>query len=458
MKNSIKMQPIPKELNLALQIDKLPIATPDMTEDELRDVVVKFMYLQHHFAFTPDLGGIGKYGYQIKNLSGYYKASESLNNIKIMFEEGKYYGGIPYMGNSGGSLYRWLDFYDAETGVMDWAPILRTRRFNWVDTNTGKIYPDVGSSYFGNTCASSCVWSWLRVTNKIDSFWTYTSIPKYGFVKVGDYDLNENDEFGSSTKDLCKQNGKDRMLAAYAKIKKADGMIKAGHAVMCVSDAVVTYDENGNIDAEASYVQIAEQKASFLTAPPAEGGVGLYSPMGDDGRTYRIMGNFAGNTVNGRVKDMKWSFEYLFTAGYMPVTVPELCGLAPVDRSEAHLYLEDEVYAEDKVNAKKLEKMRVKSNYAISDLHFIIRDKDENEVFCVMYAALSEDIVRTASVKVLKDYSVSDALYENVIHENKECISLNIEKYTKTGGHTLEITARVSTGEIISVYKGMLAE
>ena len=58
MKKTVNVCPIPEELNLALSIDKRPVATPDMTEEELREVIVAFKYFQHHFAFTPDLGGM----------------------------------------------------------------------------------------------------------------------------------------------------------------------------------------------------------------------------------------------------------------------------------------------------------------------------------------------------------------------------------------------------------------
>ena len=257
--------PIPEKLNLAIGMEKIPVATPEMTERELRDLIVKFMYLQINFAYTPTFSEGTEYKYRIKNKDKSY----GFEGCQIPFEEGKYYGGIPYVGNAPGSLYRWLEFYDAETGAMNWDPIIRTRRENWVDENTGKVYPDVGSAIFGNSCSASSTWSWLRVTNKIDNFWTYTSIPKYGFVKVGDYELAEDGTYGPSTTELCQTNGTDRIYAAYAKIKKADGIVKTGHVAMCIEDSVVVYDEDGRINGEESYVIFAEQTGEFLTRSPA---------------------------------------------------------------------------------------------------------------------------------------------------------------------------------------------
>ena len=456
--NTVKKCKIPDRFNLAKQIDKIPVATPDMTEEELRDIIVAFKSIQHHFVFTPDLGGIGKYRYYIKNLYPKYNGAESIDNLRTIYEEGKYYGGVPYMGNSGGSLYRWLEFYDEETGVMDWTPILRTRRFNWLDQPTGIIYPDVGSSYFGNTCASSCVWSWLRVSNNLDSFWTYTSIPKYGFVKVGDYDLDEDETYGSSTKALCQKNGKERMFAAYAKIKKADGMVRSGHAIMAVSNANVFYNEDGTIDGEKSYVLIAEQTAGFLTKPPQEGGVERYAVFNDEGDTYRVQGNFAGDVENGEVNEMKWSFEFLFAKGYMPFTLPELCGQKRVERSEIGLFLSDEAYGADQIKLADIANMTVKCNYPISDVHFIVKDGEGNEVFSAMYAALTEDIERTASAKVLKNYFLKVGLFDNVIYANKEIVNDNLEAFAEKGGYTLTLTARVSTGEVLTVYSGELVK
>jgi len=439
--------PIPEHLNLALQIDKIPVATADMTEQQLRDLIVDFMYLQINFAYSPTFTGMDEYRYYIKNRA----ASYGFEGCRIPFEEGKFYGGIPYVGNAAGSLYRWLEFYDAETGEMNWDPLIRTRRKNWLDEETGTVYPDVGSAIFGNSCAASTVWSWMRVTNEINSFWTSTWLPKNGFVKVGEYDI-PGDKHGSSTKNICKANGTETMFAAYAQLKKADGLVYTGHAFMSVSDAVVVYDSDGNIDGSKSYILIAEQTGEFLTSSPANGGTELYSPLNDKGITYRIQGNFAGNKVNGRVKTMKKTFQSLYNAGSLPFTIPELCGQAEVEKAEAGLYKSADLYTAATVKVKDLDDLIVRSNYAISDIHFIIRDENGNELFNSMYAKLGNN------VSTLKYYALTSALSENELYENKGCIRIAVSEYAVGGKNTLEITARVSTGELLTVYKGTLTE
>ena len=438
---------IPDELNLALQIDKLPVANKNMTTDELRDVVVAFMYLQLNFAYKVDLSGYGldEYGYYIKNLYGSYGAANNLDNIKILFKDGQYYGGMPYMGNTAGSVYRWLEFYDAETGVVDWSPIIRTDRKNWTDTEKNRTYPNVGSSYFGNTCASSCVWAYLRVSNSIKTFWTDTWIPSNGFVKVGDYKLTADNTHGSSTSALCKSNGKEKMFECYALVKKADGLIQTGHAVMSVEDAVVVYKADGSIDGANSYLVIAEQKAGFLSKSPEKGGTDNYSPLNPKkGLTYRIQGNFAGNTVNGEVREMHWSFDHLYSEGFIPFTIPELIGTDDVEDVEIKFNTKA---TGDSITLAELKGSNISCNYAISDIHVTLKDNDGSVVFTGMFAE------GAGNVTELRTVLMSDALTKNAIYASKTYIEDGLLDYGFSK-YTIEITARVSTGELFTIYTG----
>ena len=432
--------PIPDDKNLALMIDKLTVAKPGMTEDELRDIVVEFMKLQLTFAYTPNFGTSDSYSYYIKNLLSAY----GFEGTKITFEEGKYYGGIPYMGNSAGSLYRWLEYYDPASGVMDWTPLLRTNRPNWKDGSL--TYPDVGSDYFGNTCASSCVWAYLRVSNKIKTFWSDTWIPANGFIKVGDYKLSSNDDHGSSTKKICTNNGTQKMYDSYAKMKKADGIVQTGHAAMIIANPVVVYNSNGTINAEESYVLVAEQKASFLTAAPSKGGVDLYSPLNDKGVVYRIMGNYPDTVVNEQIKEMKWSFQFLYDEGYLPFTIPELCGQDPVEEVKFTFS-----HTKSSITLSELQSKTIYCNYAISDLHITIKDRSGNEIYSAMYCKKATD------ASALKTVSINDAFTKNELFENNKQISLDLADYAN-GNYIISLVCRVSTGELLTVYTGKLTQ
>jgi len=445
------VSPIPEKYNLALGLEKVPVINPNMTEEEIRDMIVNFMYIQLNFAYTPDFGdALDEYGYYIKNLYGPYKGNLNLENTKVTFSEGKYYGGIPYVGNAAGSLYRWLEIYDADSGIVNWEPIMRTKRRNWEDN--GITYPDVGSAIFGNSCSSACVWSWLRVSNSISSFWTSGWAPKNGYVQVGDYDLSSSGTIGSNSVETCKANGRIKMFEAYANIKKADGIVKTSHAIMCIEDAVVVRLSNGVIDGDNSYVLIAEQDCCHLTTSPPRGGVDRYAPLNDKGDVYRMSGNFAGNMDSGKVFEGKMTFQELYESGFLPFTIPELAGTDPIEKVSLELYKSNTLYTDSAVKVGDLKSMTIKCNYAISDIHFIIRDENGNEIFNAMYPKFAND------VPTLMTYSLNDALYENTIFQNNGIINRAVWENAAGGKNTLEITARVSTGELLTVYKGTLTE
>ena len=249
---------IPEEKNLVLQMEKIPIANSSMTEDQLRDIILQFMKLQLTFAYTPDLGDREDYGYYISAISDAYDVNindESIDNCKVTFQEEKYYGGIFYCGQTHGSVYRWLPFYDAETGIMDFEPIINSRRINYKDK-----WPDGGSGIFGNSCSSAVFWAFCRVSNKLTSCWTAHWSPKYGFVKVGDFTLSENDTISGDSDQIASKNGSQKMYRAYAQVQKADGLVHSGHAIMAVEDAHVEYHPNGTIDGENSYIIFCEQR------------------------------------------------------------------------------------------------------------------------------------------------------------------------------------------------------
>lgn len=441
--NKVKDSEIPQDKNLVLGLSKIPIATGEMTTDELRDIVVQFMKLQINFAYRANISyNEGTYGYYIKNLYSLYDGDENLENLEIKFEDGKYYGGIPYMGNAAGGIYRWLPFYDAQTGDMDWSPIITSRRENWEDTDKNIVYPDVGSVIFGNSCSAACFWAWSRVTNEINTYWTNGWVPSRGFVKIGDYVIYSEDD----PKLTCRSNGEKIMYESYAQMLRADGLVDPGHAVMVIEDPVVVYNDNGTINGYKSYVVVAEQKASFLTESPGDGGVDLYSPMNDDGVNYRVMGNCGGNTVNGELYEMKWSFRELYDEGYLPFTVPELAGTGVVEKSTVEMK-----YTESSVTIAELENQKITSNYPISDVNFEVRDKDGELVFTACFAN------HLTSPKKMKSRTLVDALIANDIYEDPAYIKNNLTKYTD-GSYTVEILCRLANGELVSAYSGTLIE
>ena len=440
--DKVKDSEIPQDKNLILALSKIPVATPDMTTDELRDIVVETMKLQLTFGYRASYTEFdGQYGYYIKNLYSLYDGSDNLENLIIKFIDGEYYGGVPYMGNARGSFYRWIPFYDAQTGEMDWSPIITSRRIDWVDTSKDRVYPDVGSRIFGNSCSSACVWAWSRVTNEINNFWTSSWCPSRGFVPVGGFTIVSEDP------DVyCKTNGPKVMYECYAQMLRGDGLVNSGHAIMIVADPVVVYNDDGTINPYKSYVLVAEQKATFLTDSPEYGGVDLYSPLNDSGETYRVMGNYPGVEVNGEITEMKWDFYTLYDENYSPFTIPELAGTGAVEKSKVTFKHKNETITIDDIKSQT-----VSANYMISDVTFTVRDKDGSVVFEGYHANDKTTPNKT------KKCALETAFTENIIYSDADYLYNNLIKYTD-GTYTLEILCQLSTGELLSAYKGTLTE
>ena len=79
----------------------IPVATDDMSEQELRQICLDALRLQLTFGWTP-------------NVETYYHNSM----YEKTFYPGKVYGGIPYNSRCFGNIYKWMYFYDEENGSV----------------------------------------------------------------------------------------------------------------------------------------------------------------------------------------------------------------------------------------------------------------------------------------------------------------------------------------------------
>ena len=279
------------------ELDALPVARPDMTEEELRDVCVRYMVMMKSIPWTPDA--------TMKYACTYAQASDTSGNL--ILTAGKIYQGTPYT-SAAGDLSCFLDFYDEDTGVL----------------RVADLKSAVGS-VLGNTCSTAAVWSWARVSPSI----TLKGVPfmnaAHGYVPLGpvQYDFTQ-DSFnrGQDTKDIVAANGEETMFACYALLKPASGVMTypretTGHVRMCVEAAKVVRDDAGKINGDRSTVLCAEQH-SVQNAVKDEVN-GAMSAIGEKGKVY--------------------TFRQLFNAGYIAFEIPELCGRAAVEPASVSLEL-----------------------------------------------------------------------------------------------------------------------
>ncbi|MBR2616112.1 MAG: hypothetical protein IKC69_05485 [Clostridia bacterium] len=363
--------------------EKLPIANASMTEDELRQLCVDYVCLSVSFQWVP---------------AKHFTYVTSSKDVEVNFYEGKLYGGIPYINLASGNLYRIMEFYDPETGVMDLTKI-------------------GGNGLIGTACSGTAGWGWQRVINSADLSWTSHLNVYGGMLRVGPYTYKDSIKiFGvdgaPECKSIAKKNGQQTMYESYALLEKGDCVVNNGHVRM-VKEVNVVRGENGFIDFKNSYVIQCEQ--------------GLYNTSATHDRTtqsgtaYKIQGN----------DNLKSTFEELYFGGYLPHTFKEFHGLDPVEPGEASIGLTG-----TSASRTDLEKCVAKANYAISDIFTAVYDPEGKEV--LRYA-------KRMTTHFTYQCKMSQAIPSNAL-----------QKYQDQGGYTVELTCQIGNGEIITLFKGEL--
>ena len=331
------------------KINELPKATADMTEDELRNVVLSYFELALTFAWTPDRA----YQYVI-----------TTSDKSVTLPSKQIYGGMPYVTNGLGNLYRWMDFYDPESGVM-------------------YLSKTASPKQIGNQCSYGTFWAWSRVSNSLEYFYTSSMTYANGCIPVGPYQYDLTKEKFSKedqTGDVCKANGEQTMFQSYAAMKPADGLVHystAGHVIMCSSKPVVVYNNDGTINGEKSHTTYMDQASKWREMDQS------------DGSKYKVQGG-----VHREI-----TFNSLLKSGYIPFTIKEFLGTDPVEKAEASLNLQ----IGESVTAKELREGTVTTNYTLSHCVTTVLDKDGKEIYrYTSYQDLGKDMVASYTCDLSK--------------------------------------------------------
>ena len=359
-------------------LEDIPIAKSSMTESVLRQICLDYFYLQLTFAWTPS-----------KDINYTIVSSGS----KVKLSRGKIYGGLPYVTDAEGNLYRVFDFYDSKTGII--TPPVTDQDF---------------AEIFGNQCSYGSFWAWSRVCNSVKYNITHTITAANGVIPVGPYtyDTENIKSFKTkSTKDICDDNGKQTIFESYAALKPADGLVyynTAGHVIMCASEPSVVYKKDGTIDGEKSTLKVLEQNTGWSAATQS------------DGSDYVVQGGVYA----------KKTFDKLFSKGYLPFTFAEFQGKDPVEDGQASLDL-----VEGKNTMKDIKNATLKANYPISHLHIKVLDEKGEEVY--------------RYIERVKKINTNEV-------EMDHCIFPTSLKKFSDGKHTLEITCFLGNGEKLTVF------
>ena len=304
---------------LRSRLDALPVATPEMSEDELRDICVKYMQMQREVVWTPD----SNFTYE----AAYAGAADAGGNITLY--AGRRYQGMPYT-YAHYDLECFLDLYNEETGLVEVSK-----------------YGNSAGLMMGNYCSTAAYYAWARVSTTLRWVGSHHICPAYGYLPIGPYkcDLTQTEHTeATSTGVICEANGQQTMFESYACLKPASGIICHtginGHLRMIRDAATVVRNADGTIDGAKSCVVCVEQ-------------VSLQREYtGEDGKVYEI----------GRLES-RYTFDQLWKDRYLPFDVPELCGKAKVEEAWVRIESENDGAHPD---LDAILKGKVVSNYPIS--------------------------------------------------------------------------------------------
>ena len=230
-----------------------------------------------------------------------YNKKGAVSGKNYYHNPGEIYCGLPYADGQT-NLFVWLEHYNMETGELTF-------------DGDGVWLND----YLGNTCAGSLMWAWSTVCNSLTGVYiNYNMVPKFGCLPIGDYKFNTSVTTlqDHPTRDICDENGQEKMFECYALIQMGDGITstKTLHTMMSTIDAVVVRDENGKIDGEQSYITLQDQAAGVKDK---------FREEEHDGKIYNYSGKIAFHAP----------FNWLWEKAYIPITTAELAGTKTYDKA-----------------------------------------------------------------------------------------------------------------------------
>ena len=370
----------------------MPIASDDMTEEELRQLAADAFRINLSYTWTPT-----------QSLSYEFTLLERTTAVDI--PNGIAYAGMFYNNNNArGNIWKVLQYYDPETGAVDMEAL--------------------GSNHF-MVLSSACSYGLLQAWNRVSNSHGLTGMDSYNqsgsnIALVGPYTYEPHEysfAHGDGTPRIIEKNGEQVMCESYAAVKIADGLYSSSsyHVMMCSATPVVFRWSNGKIDLEQSYMLVHEQRNSDETITQG------------NGVQMRLLG-----TVN-----KKYTFKDLLDKGYVPFTCKEFTGEEPVEPGEVWLGTQtSKVEAGQALTAQEIFSNQVWGNYNVCTLEVQVKDANGNVLLSHCPAPTTRP-------------DVFSMAFGSAAGE------LDLQPLAN-GTNTIHIYARLSNGELLEAYQTVL--
>ena len=476
---ALNIPDLPNKLQKS-QVADLPVASEEMSKAELRQHIVDFFKLQMTFQWTPNMDVTD---YDLTNLK---------SDIPKSIKTGSVMGGVPYQSLGTGNMYRWLEYYDEETGVMDLkrafaenggygeGAAIFDEKYDANGNLTYKKYRALQVMF--NQCSSSSTWAWQRVINSARFGWSWDITAARGFIPVGCFDygydyegvhygipeiisFKKTDDLPKTyttsdvVSDMTRNVGYYAIYECYAQAKPGDVLVRNGH-VMMVDTVETVYTKSGKIDPTRSKMLVHEQIEAWAMQSTIDGVL---------------------HQVQGRV-NAGYKFDQLSNEGYLPFTCLELLDPEdPQDKKHIDYYYSyadqisgnktsystfempaDAVGAEvekartlctyegSTITAADFEKMVIGANYCISDVFVTVTDPSGK--------VLLKNVHRTDTL-FAREVAMADGVATWKLDEagNRLPISTGVAALCD-GQNTVTVSVQVSTGELLTAYQGTLTK
>lgn len=385
------------------------------TDEEIlnyrRELVAQQMMYHNSVLWTPDVD----IAYSLDwNTMGVEQDIANGSENVIQLKAGRIYRGLPYThGNN--SVHAFIDFFSSvdEKGVFTMSGV-GEKHFSGV----ADLKP-IGCARLGTDCADAVFWAWAHVSNSITFKETKNMTRINGCLPVGDYVCNDA-QYARATTEILEENGRDKMMECYALLQKADGLVFVnryiqGHAVMCMGVNVVR-DDNGKIDSSKSYATILEQQS---------GGERVQEAIIDEATGLEI---YPLDGIN-----VEWSFDKLYSTGYLPVTCQELIDPSPLPEPAVIDPLEN-------VNSKNMFSGTISATRPIASVTLSVYDSNNTKIQEATAYVTAADLPEFGMMRFSSD------IEKGVMHGSYDLKSLAAGEYkcvfTATLGDGSEIEFR----------------
>lgn len=452
-------------------VEAFPVVTEDMPIEERRQLAIDLFEMQLTFHWKSNM--------EVKDYHMTYgKKRKTISPLYI-------YGGVPYQSKGTGNLYRWLEYYDEETGVMD-----LERAF----AENGGYGEDVGAMIdqeyrggylykkyrcmmtFFNQCSWGSFWGWGRTVNSANFNGTAYMTATNGFIPVGyTYpNMDKIDCFGIETannptkydtvnviQDWNAANGEDGMYKCYAQLRPADLLVSSGHTMM-VREVQLKTLPDGSIDYANSIVVCLEQPEAFRAEQVLHGTYLYYQGEWEIPYTFSklqqqtyIPYTFAefldpNNEGDKKLLDVYETYATNAMANrykLFPFTSDEIRAMSGPAVEEAKIFTN---LPEDckELTFAQLDEMILCSNYTVSDVFVTVKDKDGKELKKNVYRAMN------ASQREMK-MKDNNSTWTKDANGNYLTMTEGMQELA-TGENTVEITVQLSNGQKPVVFSGPL--